>query len=273
MRRPVIYLSVIGGVLLALFLIYVFRPSVSNRGSLKPSITPTAALSKETMSIVADKEIVNKTDSFTVTIVIDARKPVTGYDSKVMYDSKKLKFLSAKTLNSSFDIYTQNKEGEVIVSGIKSLSVTSPVILENAQVAQLQFQPLIEGQIDLNLAYEQGSKAETNIISDTSEDILEEVKGTTVFVGNSLRLTLNQTVNLDSTTVLTVKELGIPGKECADCMTSMIMEIKKGSSVEKVEFRVGGIAGFMDVNAQAQGYSFHLQDVTEGKAVVIYTKL
>jgi hypothetical protein len=228
---------------------------------------------KESMSLIADSKTISKTGIFSVTVVINSRQPVTGYDSKILFDSKKLKFLEAKTLNTNFDIYTQNKDGEIIISGIKSLTVNTPILLNNISVARVDFQPLMNGIADLQLVYTPGSKAETNIISDKSQDIIEDAHGVSVSIGDTLTLSQNQTVNLDSLTTLTVRELGIPGKECADCMTTMVMEVKREGKVEKAEFRVGGIAGFMDRDATALGYSFHLQDILGSTAVVVYTKL
>lgn len=273
MRSQIFYLSIASIAILILLTIYLLRLNISKSSVIDPTTTPTQAVHSRSMTIIADSSTFSKDSPITATIYIKSDVPVTGYDAKIVFDPNKIKFSKAESVNENFDIYTQNREGELIISGIVPLSKNGFTAPEKVQVVRLEFDPLSTGAVDLNIDFKQGSKSESNIISASSEDILSYVEGTTLHIGDGLRLSLNKPVTVDAETQVTMKELSVPGPECADCMTTVVLEVKRNNKTEKAEFRVGGIAGFMDVQTDVLGYSWHLIDAEKDMVDIVYAKL
>lgn len=107
-------------------------------------------------------------------------QPITGFDAVLRYNQTKLRFESVKSVLDGLEVYETEEEvakdaTELIVTGIQSLRIREPFVLNNTALVEVTFTVLGSGTIPVELVYEPGSERETNLITTLNQDIVNSV--------------------------------------------------------------------------------------------------
>jgi len=97
------------------------------------------------------------------------------------------------------------------------------------------------------------------------------VEGLKLSIGQSLLLNKNQPTNLPNSKItLKLLEVVKPDEKCRDCITSAKVEVKKDGQTKEIEFKSGGIAGYLVDQQEAFGYQFKLTNLESNNANFIW---
>lgn len=129
-----------------------------------------------------------KGDTVSFFIYADASKQeIDAYDAVIHYDVSKLKFESASSLLEDMDMYTSESEptdagGEVVLTGVRSLSRKTSFTLSNTALAEIHFSAVAPGQTKLEVFYEPGSRKDSNLMNTHNLDVLSSVGDATITI-------------------------------------------------------------------------------------------
>lgn len=244
---PIVLLGVI-------FLKSIFKPSPS-----KPK-----ALLRGEMNISSDVDQYVTINSFVETTVVAEGKnyPILGYDIDVLYDKNYLEFLQVTNLSEGeFDFFSTEKEGGLLITGIKKLDYKQNINLQKTPIVRLQFRALKNGKTKITMAKKDNSKSDSNLITENNVDILDKVNDLTIFIGKSVSLNKDETLFLDNNIKITLKDFIIPDGRCRDCLTSVKLIIEKNGSTKELNFKSGGFAGYINDKQTAFNTIFMLEGI------------
>lgn len=110
---------------------------------------------------------------------------VTGYDIVIHYDPRLISYNDVKSMQNGVDLLDTDLEldngmHELIVTGVQSLSQKEPFVFDGTQIAELTFTAIGTGTFDMKPIYEKGSNRESNLLDDSTNEILSGVEGVTL---------------------------------------------------------------------------------------------
>lgn len=239
------------------------------------TVTPTSVVTKPTgpyMTLERNKEIYSEGEEVIVKVYANSKQiPITGYDAVITYDPQLVTYEDAKTVTDAFSLYTQpDKNGATSLTGMRPLN-DSPTAVDQV-VAEVRYKVKKSGKIAFALKYTPGSTADSNLIDTSSKDVLTAVTGADALAGESLTLVPNKPQKAGPLT-LTLETHTYMSPNCADCMESATIKVQNGDSVQRIEFRNGGIVGYTDVTQQVFGYQISAVSFSKEGVVVNYSKL
>lgn len=257
--------------------VYMTAGSKSNKKAPVPSIAPTIQptsmpVRKGSLTLRNPAgDAYQPGTTVTVSLYADsAGTNIVGYDAVVSYEPEVSEFKSASSLRSDFDVSAVTKGSQVYLTGTKKLSATDSSVLASDAMAELVFTVKAVGELPFRLVYAPGKTNTSNLITDTNENVLGHVEPETAYAGYMITLTKGVPVTLDGGVTVTLKDVqGIPSG-CADCMETAELTVERAGETQEIKFRVGGIAGFMDVQGSAFGYTFMSGKFANGKMDVSY---
>jgi len=89
----------------------------------------------------------------------------------------------------------------------------------------------------------------------------------------TVSLVKNQETKLDSTGItLQLTDSTIPSQSCRDCMTYARLIVKNSDQQKILEYKIGGITGLLQDQADAFNYHFKLLNVLENTVKIEYFK-
>lgn len=197
-------------------------------------------------------------------------KNIVGYDAVVDYDPETTEFKSAKSMRPDFDVSAVTKGSQVYLTGTKKLASTDASVFASDQVAEMIFTVKKVGELSFKLVYTPGKTNTSNLITDTNENVLGRVEPATAYAGYPLNLTQGVPVNLEGGVIVILDNAQGMAKNCADCMETATLGVKMGGETKEIQFRVGGIAGFMDIRGSAFGYTFLAESFADGRLSLSY---
>jgi len=270
------FLTFIFAILSLIFLLLIFslvlrlRKTPPTQPPITSQVSPTQApVSKEkgslTLKAKNHETIVSQQKPITLYVYANSdSQPITGYDAIVNYEETKVDFVNHKNLQPDFQIFTKKEKDKLIITGIKNLNSTTPTVFTDSSLVELTFQPKQTGQVDFSFDFTPGSKKDSNLITEKTTEVLGEVEGIKLYIGQQLTLTKNQPTTLpDGKISLKLTKVVKPDEKCRDCITSAKVEVKKGEEIKEIEFKSGGIAGYLIDKQEAFGYQFKLTTVEQ----------
>lgn len=164
------------------------KGGANDQGEL--TLQPTEMVSQSvekgtlTLSVKEPKTFFSVGDIITLTVTANSdEKPITGYDIVIPFDSSTISYKGSTSLKTEYRIFGNTKEGKTYITGIKQLSVKEPIVFANTQIAELTFTLLKPGTIMLTPEFiAEGNTTDSNLITDTSAEILGQAKGVSVVV-------------------------------------------------------------------------------------------
>ncbi len=138
------------------------------------------------LSTQGGKTTYNKGDEITVLAYANSHSSkVTGYDIVIHYDPHLISYNDVKSMQNGVDLLDTDLEldngmHELIVTGVQSLSQKEPFMFDGTQIAELTFTAIGTGTFDMKPIYEKGSNRESNLLDDSTNEILSGVEGVTL---------------------------------------------------------------------------------------------
>jgi len=206
-----------------------------------------------------------------VTVVASSvQQKITGFDTVLTYDPGAVSVVSVENGVPDYRIFSQKKTGTYTVSGIPSTQETPLHEFADTPILTFLVQPLKAGKTELALAYVDGSKADSNLISDANADILVRVEGTTLIVGDQISLSEGAPREIPGTgLMLTLTKTELADAACRDCFTQADITVQKDGGTADISFQSGGFAGKANGTAGALGYTFSLVEIQAGKVTLV----
>lgn len=279
-----LFLTVIFVLLSAVFLLLIFsvvmklrKPTPPTGGPTTTQVSPTIPLlvkekGRLTLKAKNNDTVASQKNPLTLYVYADSdNQPITGYDVILSYDSDLVNFINHKNLQPDFQVFTKKEKGKLIITGIKNLNSTAPTVFTDSSLVELTFQPQKTGQVNFSIEYTPDSKKDSNLITDKTSEVLGKVEGIKLFLGQELTLTKNQPTTLPNSQIsLKLLEAIKPDDKCRDCITSAKVEVKKDDQIKEIEFKSGGIAGFLIDQQEAFGYQFKLESLEQNNVGLIW---
>ncbi len=131
-----------------------------------------------------------------ITVVVSAysdARSISGYDAVLSYDSSKVTFSKIKNLRDDFQTFV--KKGvvsPVTLTGVKKLDASQVSVFSGTPIAEFAFMvktdamtntSSINSSAEFNLGFIPGSTQDSNLIDETSEDVLGKVEGVMITIG------------------------------------------------------------------------------------------
>lgn len=173
---------------LIIYLRTIFMPRKSDTVSISEMPTPTIMLEKGKMSLKLSQtspESLTVGKPVTIAVVAEsAEEPIVGFDVVVEYNPQMMIFASSESILPEFQILEQKNVDNVTLIGLKKLSASIPVALQDSKIAELTFTPKKAGTHTFSLAFTPGSSADSNLMTEETDtkDILGSVSSLTVTV-------------------------------------------------------------------------------------------
>ncbi|HLC94731.1 MAG TPA: cohesin domain-containing protein [Patescibacteria group bacterium] len=126
-------------------------------------------------------------------IAHSAGDTVTGYDAVVRYDTDKMRFVKAASVNDDFQLFADKNQpsAPLFITGVKKLASTTPVVFSDTVIAELTFTVVKgagagagegSGFVTFNLDFIPGGTKDSNLINEKTQDILGRVEGVVIQV-------------------------------------------------------------------------------------------
>ncbi len=279
------FLTIIFALLSVAFLVLIFsviarlrkvtppiQPPITTQVS--PTVAPPTVKEKGSLTLKAknNETVVSQKNPITLYVYADSdNQPITGYDVILNYDSTKVEFVNHKNLQLDFQVFTKKDKDKLSITGIKNLNSTTPTVFTDSSLVELTFQPQKTGQVDFSIEYTPDSKKDSNLITDKTTEILGKVEGIKLYLGQEITLTKNQPIALPNSQIsLKLLETIKPDDKCRDCITSAKIAVEKNGQTKEIEFKSGGIAGYMIDQQEAFGYQFKLENLEQNNVGLIY---
>jgi hypothetical protein len=277
------FLTIIFAVLSLIFLLLIFslvlrlRKTPPAQPPTTTQVSPTQApVIKEkgslTLKAKNNETVISQKNPITLYVYAASdNQPISGYDVILNYDSSIVEFLNHKNLQSDFQIFTKKERDKLIITGVKNLNSTNPTVFTDSSLVELTFQPKKLGQVNFSFEYTPNSKKDSNLITESTTEVLGKTQGIKLYSGQELTLTKNQLKTLpDGKISLKLTEVTKPDEKCRDCITSAKVEVKKDDQTKEIEFKSGGIAGYLIDKQEVFGYQFKLENVGQNNIELIW---
>lgn len=216
--------------------------------------------------------VFKKGDTIPLTVIADSfQMPIVGYDVVVQYDPDTVAYKNVNNLQKEFDVVPAVQANRVILTGIKKLEIKEGTKFSSTPLAELTFEATSEGPAAFSIVFEKGKTNDSNLMTDTNEDILDTIKTDTIAIGQPVELEQGIETKIDNGVVsitLTATEKSPPN--CNDCIESASLQVTKDGQTETVKFQFGGFAGLMQSDAEAFGYVFHVDTIQSGSVNLYY---
>lgn len=154
----------------------------SKPNSLSPTSSITSFLPSTTGQFILktknQKKIFSQNEPIIISVFADSsNQSISGYDVVLIFDQQRINFSSAKSLINDFQVFTQQKENKLFITGTKKLSANQPIVFSQTPILEITFQPKQKGQINIFFDYQPKSTKDSNLINEKTQDILEKVEG------------------------------------------------------------------------------------------------
>jgi hypothetical protein len=279
------FLTLIFAILSLIFLVFIFSIVMRLRQAARPiqlpitaQISPTvpAPIIKEkgslTFKVKNNETVLSQKKPIILYVYADSdNQPITGYDAILKYDSTQVEFVNHKNLQPDLQIFTKKEKDRLIITGVKNLNSNTSTVFTDSSLVELIFQPQKTGQVDFSFDFTYGSKKDSNLITDKTTEILGKIEGIKLYIGQELTLAKNQPTALsDGKITLKLTELVSPDEKCRDCISSAKVEVKKDGQTKEIEFKSGGIAGYLINQQEAFSYQFKIDSVGQSNIGLIW---
>lgn len=127
------------------------------------------------------KKEIHVNDTIMFQLVGDSNgQAIRGIDAAFRFDSDRVSYITVKNLFPSFDFLHRRRGAWVIITGEQPLTATSVISLRKKSLTEYQFKAKKAGIAYFPLSFVYGRLSDSNMISDTSTDILTKVDGLSV---------------------------------------------------------------------------------------------
>jgi hypothetical protein len=159
-------------------------------GSVMTSVpvqAPSAPISTEkgtlTLRLKSTKSTFAVGERVTVTVYGSSDvHPITGYDVSLTFNPELLEYVDETSTLSDFQVFGQQQDSKVSLTGIKQLSSETTTILKDAPMVDVTFVTKKAGAAELTVDFAPSSTADSNLINDKNKDVLGKVEGVVVLI-------------------------------------------------------------------------------------------
>lgn len=109
-------------------------------------------------------------------------QPIVGYDLVLKFNPQIVSFEKFINPLNDFQVFIKQKEGQLMVTGLKDINSTTNTIFLNNPLITLVFKPKAQGKNTFSLEIKPNQKYESNLINNKSEDLLENSDELTIKV-------------------------------------------------------------------------------------------
>lgn len=221
----------------------------------------------------ADRSAVfRKGERIPLTVIADSsQQPIVGYDVVIQFDPDTVIYREAVNRQDDFQLLPAAQKNRVILTGTKKLDIKAGTVFNSAILADLTFEATSEGPAAFSIVYEKGKTNDSNLMTETNEDILGKTQSDIIGVGETITLQKGIETPIDNgAATVTLMDAVKQAQPCVDCMDTADLQVMKDGKTEQATFRFGGIAGFMEADAEAFDYVFHVDNVASGSVRLSY---
>ncbi len=227
--------------------------------TLPGSLTLTTSADGHNYLLGQDVDVVLGGDSKSI--------PVSGYDAVIVYDPTILTFVNATNGRDEYNIFTSKGEGKVMVTAGLKLS-DKPSALSDSILASVRFKVIKAGSSTISLSFTPGSKTDSNMLSDKTEDILGSVDDVIVRVGMKVVVSKSEPTTIEGKK-LTFVESTIPERGCADCQRIAIVSVEENGKSQDLKYVNGGFVGMSEHEKTIGDTVYQLEDMTAESITLI----
>jgi len=214
--------------------------------------------------------VVSMQDTVKLYVYIDSPdNVVSGYDIVLPFDGKTVAFQKAVSLHRDFQVFAHATQNTLSITGTTKISQNLYSKLGNQQVVEITFKPLSPGTVSFVPLFVVGKTDETNIIDDTGEDVLGNISGVSMTMGEKKQLPKAKPVALEAAISATYLAAEIPNEQCADCITQVTIEVEQNGVKKQLIFQEGGIDGQVFTPLSIFGVQIHLTKVSKNTAEIV----
>lgn len=133
-------------------------------------VIPTIDTTRPALSFTSVSEPQTYRVNQEITVRIKANSlggDIYGYDLLFPYDKTMFEIVETKSALDSFQIFSHDREDYYAVTGLKLLSVTTPVIFEDTEILEMTIKPLKAGTIYLEVLAERGKETSKFVDKDS----------------------------------------------------------------------------------------------------------
>jgi len=147
-------------------------------------LSSTAGFSKGKISLSSSQKAVKVGDSVSVTVEVTSPLPAVGVDMVAHFDPKVLQASDSAIVKgpifSQFPVAKIEADGLIRISGISTAGEKG--FSGKGMLASINFKAARAGNTTISLDFTKDQTADSNIVSETSKDLLEEVQNLEVSV-------------------------------------------------------------------------------------------
>lgn len=258
-------------VLLAALLFYkstkVIKPDTSKSSNNKQPLIKKETTGKFTLKSSSDQNIYLTGEEIILNLFADSYgESIVAWDFVLEYNSQAITFVSAESMHQDFDIFADDNQSKIILTGVKKIEVENPTIYKDAVVARIRLRVENKGPAGFKAQFTPGKLDDSNLMDQKSRDILEEVSLDPVYVGEEVILTtLSDSFDVGDLSISLI-EKNEPSLECRDCQDIIKIQLKDSSGKNKtIEFVSGGLYGLEENTAEFDDYIIEAVSIEEGR--------
>ncbi len=160
----------------------LFSPQAAKTVSVPPAPPFTLGPGRLLLKTKTGESLFSVGQPITLVVVANsAGQPIAGYDVVVKYDPNSASFVSSKSLLDDFQAFPDKTASAAAITAVRKLNVSNTPFTDTA-LAEFVFQPKSSGTLQFSLDFVPASTRDSNLIDETSKDILGGVQGITVRV-------------------------------------------------------------------------------------------
>ena len=275
---PFLILLIFGSIIFGFFLV---KAKILPLEGGKDKITPSASVSakKATLALkTADNNTIITSSQETIPLLVVAdsdSEPINQFNIVVSYDKNTTQLENYKPLLADFDYAVQKEDGKIKVSGTKKLSASQPAIFKETQLAQLTFKKAegvtSSGSATFSFNILTSPSGGSKLVDAKNLNMEVSASGVKLSQGTKITLVKNQAATLSDTGItLTLLATTMSDDKCRDCITYAKVKVAKDGQEQQLEYKIGGIAGFMVNKLDAFNYTFQLEKINPDTVELTY---
>lgn len=187
--RKKLLITIIAIIFLFIALFYLSFSALKNRffpnsDVSLPFTNPPVQNQFSSMKIQASKTSFSLSEKIPVSVVASSDgKAITAFDTLIEYDPQFLTLSQRKPPPlQDFNYFGKNSDTLISVSAVQKIDSTAQVKFDNTTLLEMEFTPKKQGKTVLKIIYMPNSTSDSNLIDNSSHDILSNAAGTEITI-------------------------------------------------------------------------------------------
>lgn len=155
-----------------------------NKSSQKTTGNTVFVKQKGYFELLSEKTEYKLGEKITIKVIADSnKKTVSGYDLIINYDSKKVKYITNRSLEKTFQNIVRSDKDKLVIMGYKPpTEIKKNIVFEKSAILELDFASIKNDKSSFTIDMKNGATNESNIVDEQSVDLLGEVKNISITI-------------------------------------------------------------------------------------------